>query len=41
MNLYLAIDAGIVALAALGLLRIASGPVIDRIHNHRTSKGER
>lgn len=38
--IWTAIDAGIFAVAALGLLRIASGPVIDRIHNYRTSKGE-
>lgn len=38
--IYAAIDALIYAVAALGLLRLASGPVLDRIHSYRTGKGE-
>lgn len=38
--IYLAADIGIAILAAAGLLRLAVGPVIDRIHNHRATKGD-
>lgn len=38
--IYLAADIGIAALAAVGLLRLASGPVIDRIHSHRATRGD-
>lgn len=38
--IYLAADTGIAVLGAVGLLRLASGPVIDRIHNHRATKGD-